>query len=95
MALHASIIVPGHGEVEFDNSYMQLEHDCLASLMAQADVAATHDDISDQFKKTLDLSAFKAKIVGNDPARDWTWRNFFIGPAAERAFDIARGGAGG
>jgi cyclase len=95
MAMHASVIVPGHGEVEFDNAYMQLEHDCLASLMAQADVAATHDDISDQFKKTLDLSAFKAKIVGNDPARDWAWRNFFIGPAAERAFDIARGGVGG
>jgi cyclase len=95
MAMHASIIVPGHGEVEFDNDYMQLEHDLLSSLMAQADVAATHDDTSDQFKKTLDLSAFKAKIVGNDPDRDWAWRNFFIGEAADRAFDIARGGIGG
>ena len=95
MEMHASIIVPGHGEVEFDNNYMQLEHDLLNSLMAQAYVAATHDDISDQFKKTLDLSAFKAKIVGNDPDRDWAWRNFFIGVAADRAFDIARGAVGG
>jgi cyclase len=95
MAMHASVIVPGHGEVEFDNSYMQLEHDLLVSLMAQADVAATRNDIADQFKKTLDLSAFKAKIVGDDPALDWTWRNFFIGPAADRAFDIARGAVGG
>ncbi len=95
MALHASIIVPGHGEVEFDNSYMQLEHDLLGSLMAQAYLAATHDDISGQFKKTLDLSAFKTKIVGNDPDRDWAWRNFFIDLAADRAFDIARGAIGG
>jgi cyclase len=95
MAIHASVIVPGHGEVEFDNDYMQLEHDLLSSLMAQAYVAATHDDISEQFKKTLDLSAFKAKIVGDDPDRDWAWRNFFIEPAADRAFDIARGGVGG
>ena len=95
MALHASVIVPGHGEVEFDNAYMQLEHDCLASLMAQADVAASRNDISDQFQKTLDLSPFKAQIVGSDPDRDWAWRNFFIGPAAERAFDIARGAVGG
>ncbi len=95
MAMHASVIVPGHGEIEFDNSYMQLEHDLLSSLMAQADVAAIRDDTSEQFKKTLDLSAFKAKIVGNDPDRDWAWRNFFIGPAADRAFDIARGAVGG
>jgi len=95
MAIHASVIVPGHGEIEFDNSYMQLEHDLLSSLMAQADVAVIRDDTSEQFKKTLDLSAFKAKIVGNDPDRDWAWRNFFIGPAADRAFDIARGGVGG
>ena len=27
MAMHASVIVPGHGEVEFDNDYMQLKHD--------------------------------------------------------------------
>jgi len=95
MVMHASVIVPGHGEVEFDNGYMQFEHDLLSSLMAQADVAAIRDDTSEQFKKTLDLSAFKAKIVGNDPDRDWAWRNFFIGPAADRAFDIARGAVGG
>jgi cyclase len=95
MAMHASVIVPGHGEVEFDNGYMQLEHDLLKSLMAQAYVAATRNDISEQFKKTLDLSSFKAKIVGDDPDKDWTWRNFFIGPAADRAFDIARGAVGG
>jgi hypothetical protein len=63
--------------------------------MAQAYVAATHDDISEQFRKALDLSAFKAKIVGNDPDRDWAWRNLFIGEAADRAFDIARGAVGG
>jgi hypothetical protein len=63
--------------------------------MAQAYVAAARDDTSEQFKKTLDLSAFKAKIVGDDPDRDWTWRNFFIGLAADRAFDIARGSVGG
>jgi cyclase len=95
MAMHASVIVPGHGEVEFDNGYMQIEHDLLNSLMTQADVAATRDDISEQFKKTLDLSSFKAKIVGNDPDLDWAWRNLFIGEAADRAFDIARGAVGG
>ena len=95
MAMHASVIVPGHGEVEFDNGYMQLEHDLLSSLMAQADVAAARDDTSEQFKKTLDLSSFKAKIVGDDPDKDWAWRNFFIGVAADRAFDIARGAVGG
>jgi hypothetical protein len=75
--------------------YMQLERDLLSSLMAQADVAVARGDTSEQFKKTLDLSSFKARIVGDDPDKDWAWRNFFIEVAAERAFDIARGAVGG
>jgi glyoxylase-like metal-dependent hydrolase (beta-lactamase superfamily II) len=92
MAMHAKVIIPGHGEVQFDNSYMQLEHDLLQSLMKQADRAAGQSLSVDDFKKTVDLRAYENKFVGNDPDRKWGWDNYFFDQAVTRAFDIARGG---
>jgi len=91
MAMHAKTIIPGHGEVQFDNTYMQLEHDLLQSLMMQAKRAVTHDRTAEQFEKTLDLHEFEKKFVGGDPEKKWGWDNYFYGPAVSRAFDIARG----
>jgi glyoxylase-like metal-dependent hydrolase (beta-lactamase superfamily II) len=91
MAMHARVIIPGHGEVQFDNAYMQLEHDLLQSLMQQADRAAGQSLSVDEFKKTVDLHAFEDKLVGNDPERKWGWDNYFYDQAVTRAFDIARG----
>jgi glyoxylase-like metal-dependent hydrolase (beta-lactamase superfamily II) len=91
MAMHAKMIVPGHGEVQFDNTYMQLEHDLLQSLMTQAYQAATQDETVEEFKKTVDLKDFQKKFVGNDPDKKWGWDNYFYDPAVTRAFDVARG----
>ena len=91
MAMHARVIVPGHGEVQFDNAYMQLQHDLLQSLMEQANRAAAQSLSVDQFKKTVDLRAFESKFVGNDPDKKWAWDNYFYDTAVTRAFDIARG----
>lgn len=91
MAMHAKIIIPGHGETQFDNAYMQLEHDLLQSLMTQAYSAAANGQSADQFKKTVDLRDFEKKLVGGDPEKKWGWDNYFFGPAVSRAFDIAQG----
>jgi glyoxylase-like metal-dependent hydrolase (beta-lactamase superfamily II) len=91
MAMRAKVIIPGHGEVQFDNAYMQLEHDLLQSLMKQAYRAASEYLTVDQFKKTVDLRDYEKKFVGNDPDRKWGWDNYFYDQAVTRAFDIARG----
>jgi glyoxylase-like metal-dependent hydrolase (beta-lactamase superfamily II) len=91
IAMHAKVIVPGHGEVQFDNAYMQLEHDLLQSLMQQAYRAAGQSLSVDEFKKTVDLQAYENKFVGNDPDRKWGWDNYFFDQAVTRSFDIARG----
>ena len=77
--------------VQFDNAYMQLEHDLLRSLMKQAYRAASEYLTVDQFKKTVDLRDYEKKFVGNDPDRKWGWDNYFYDQAVTRAFDIARG----
>jgi hypothetical protein len=85
------VVIPGHGEVQFDNAYMQLQHDLLQSLMTQAYRAVAAGQTVDQFKKSVDLSDFEKKFVGDDPGRKWAWDNYFYDPAVTRAFDIARG----
>ncbi len=94
LALNATAIVPGHGDVEFTGDYMQLERDLFASLMEQAIAAANARQSLDDFKKSLDLAPFEAKIVHGDPELKWGWDNYFYGKTAAlaaRAYRIARG----
>ncbi len=91
IALDADVVVPGHGEVEFDNSYMKLLRDLDRSLLDQAAKAVAQHHSAEQFKKELDLSAFKAAMVGDDPEKQWGWDNYFLDGAAERAWGIAHG----
>jgi cyclase len=90
MAMHAKTIIPGHGEVQFDNSYLQLEHDLLQSLMKQARQAVASGATVDEFKKTVDLSDFEKKLVGDDSDSKWAWDNYFYGPAVPHAYEIAK-----
>jgi glyoxylase-like metal-dependent hydrolase (beta-lactamase superfamily II) len=91
MAMHATAIVPGHGEVEFDNSYMQTLRDLNQSIMDQAIAAVAKHHSVEEFKKELDISAFHDKMVGDDAEKQWGWDNYFIDGAAERAWAIAHG----
>jgi glyoxylase-like metal-dependent hydrolase (beta-lactamase superfamily II) len=87
----ADAIVPGHGEVEFDKSYIRQLRALNASLMDQAERAVLKHHSVEEFKKELDLSSFKAAMVGDDPEKQWGWDNYFLDGAAERAWAIAHG----
>jgi cyclase len=94
LTFDASAIVPGHGEVQFSNEYMMLQRDLLQSLMAQAVAAVSHGATLDEFKKSLDLSGFEAKLVHGDPELKWGWDNYFVGKTnalAGRAYQTASG----
>jgi glyoxylase-like metal-dependent hydrolase (beta-lactamase superfamily II) len=91
LAMDADIIVPGHGEVEFDKSYVRLLRDLDRSLMDQAEAAVRAHRSAEEFKKSLDLSRFHATMVGDDPEKQWGWDNYFLDGAAERAWAIAHG----
>jgi hypothetical protein len=38
----------------------------------------------------VDLSQFAAELAGNDPARQWAFKNYFLIPAIPHAFDELR-----
>jgi cyclase len=90
-AFDTAAIVPGHGEVEFDKSYLRQLRALNASLMAQAEAAVRKHHSAEEFAKELDLSAFKAAMVGDDPEKQWGWDNYFIDGAPAQAWAIAHG----
>lgn len=94
IAFDATAIVPGHGEVMYNTSYLTEQRDLFRSLMAQAVGAVRAGLTLDAFKKQLDLSAFETRFVHNDPELKWAWDNYFIGRGnalAAQAYGRARG----
>ena len=94
IAFNASAIVPGHGPVEFTQEYMAQERDLFKALMDQAVTAVIQGHSFEEFRKSLDLSAFEAKYVHGDPELQWGWDNYFNnknGALAARAYRTAFG----
>jgi cyclase len=94
LSFKAFAIVPGHGPVEFDHDYILQERELFKALMEEAVAAVNQGRSLDEFKKTLDLSAFEAKFVHGDPELQWGWNNYFNnenGALAARAYRTAFG----
>ena len=67
----ASTIVPGHGPVMHDNTYVDLVKALLDSAVTQMDrvLRATGPAMSrtlDDYKSQIDLSSFRARFAKND-----------------------------
>jgi cyclase len=85
-ALGAKVIVPGHGPVEHDNSYIDLVSAALQSVTSQVQQAVKKGLSLEDTRKQVDLSAFERKFAGDDSDRQIAFRLGFVEPAVERAF---------
>jgi cyclase len=86
-ALGATTIIPGHGPVEHDNSYLELVLSALQSVLSQVQTAvAKHLSLEDT-RKQVDISAFQKKFCGDDHDREIAFRMGFKDQAIERAYD--------
>ena len=68
VALDPKTIVPGHGDVMNDTSYVLLLRDYLRSVVAQVteQIRKKREVELDAVKKAVDVQAFKEKILGDD-----------------------------
>jgi cyclase len=86
-ALGATTIVPGHGPVENDNSYIDLVSAALQSVLTQVQAAvAKHLSLEDT-RKQVDISGFQKQFCGNDHDREIAFRTGFTEQAIERAYE--------
>lgn len=91
IAYGAVAVVPGHGDVQFSNDYLRLQQALVRALLKQAADAVANRRSVEQFTAEIDLEEFREKIAGDDPDRNWAWKNYFLGPALPVAFALEAG----
>jgi glyoxylase-like metal-dependent hydrolase (beta-lactamase superfamily II) len=89
-ARHATIIVPGHGDVQHDYSFLDLTRELLVFTRDKARGPALKGQSLEQFRKDADFSAFIERFTGGDTLRKAAFENFYVQPALQRAYDEAK-----
>ncbi len=86
LALQPSTIVPGHGPVLRDDSYVKLMVRLFASIKQQVDAAVARGEKLDQARKSVNLDEFQNAFAGNSRMRKLIFRNYVLGAGVEAAF---------
>lgn len=88
-ALNAKTIVPGHGPVMRDDSYLRQMEDLFASVTRQTRAAVARGETLEQAQASVDLEEFRKKFAGDSKLRSSVFANYVAGPAVAAAFQEA------
>lgn len=93
IALHAKTIVPGHGPVLHDDSYLKTLSEMFASITRQVKEAVARGDTLEQVRKSVNLSDFKQRLAGESVVKNLLFNNYVAGPSVGAAYVEAGGTA--
>ncbi len=85
-ALHPITIVPGHGPVLRDTSYLKTLAAMFASISEQARAAVSRGETLEQARKSVNLAEFQKQLAGDSPVRKLLFSNYVAYPAVGAAF---------
>lgn len=88
-ALHAAVIVPGHGDVQHDYAYIDMVRELLVFTREQARAAVLGGVPLDSVRKRIDFEPFITRFSGDDAVRTEAFRSFYPYPAVQRAYEEA------
>jgi cyclase len=86
LALQPSTIVPGHGPVLRDASYVRLMIRLFASIKTQVEAAVARGETLDQTRTSVNLDEFEKAFAADSRMRKLIFRNYVAGAAVEAAF---------
>lgn len=86
IALRPSVIVPGHGPVMRDDSYVRTLADMFASIAKQTEAAVARGETLEQARKSVNLEEFRKRLVGESQVRRVAFSMYVAGPAVAAAF---------
>jgi glyoxylase-like metal-dependent hydrolase (beta-lactamase superfamily II) len=89
-AMNPSVIVPGHGPVQRDPSYVLLLRELFSSVRDQVALAVRHGASLDDTRRAVKLDAFVTRFAGDNVDRAGLFQIGFVRPGVKRAFDEAR-----
>jgi len=82
----AQIIVPGHGAVQFDGSYLESVRALIEATTARVKTAKENGASLSDLGRVVDLSDFREKFAGEDAERLWAWQSYFSAPGLKSAW---------
>lgn len=93
-ALNAKVLVPSHGPVMRDYSYLDSMIGLLASIKQQAEAAAKRGENVEKMSKSVDLERFRKTFAGDSQHRSLIFKNYVTIPAVAAAHrQLAAAGA--
>lgn len=90
LALHAKIIIPGHGPVMRDDSYARLMIRLLNSIKQQVEAAVARGETLDQTRKSVNLEEFRQAFAGDSQHKSFVFLNYVTLPAITAAYRQAQ-----
>ncbi|MEP6689598.1 MAG: MBL fold metallo-hydrolase [Gemmatimonadaceae bacterium] len=89
-ALKASTIVPGHGDVQHEYTYVELTRELLVFTREKARAAVLKGQTLEQLDKETDFSDFIKRFGGSDLVRNDAFNSFYAHVGLQRAYDEAK-----
>ena len=86
IALKPAIIVPGHGPVMRDTSYVRMVADLFTSVTSQVRAAAASGQPLEAVRKSVDLGKFRDAFAGDSQLKRFLFGNYVTGPAVASAY---------
>jgi len=83
--LHASILVPGHGPVLRDDTYVKTLEEMFTSIAAQAQEAVKSGATGDAARRKIDLQPYRQSLAGDSPVRRGLFQMYVAQPAVAAA----------
>lgn len=90
LALHAKIIIPGHGQVMRDDSYVRLMIRLLSSIKQQVEAAVARGETLDQARKSVKLEEFRQAFADDSQHKSFVFLNYVTLPAIAAAYRQAQ-----
>jgi cyclase len=85
-ALQPAIIVPGHGPIMRDDSYLRLMGEMFASLAGQVDAARSRGETLEATRRSVRLDEWRTKFAGGSQLRAFLFDYYVTGPAVAAAY---------
>ena len=89
VALNPRLIVPGHGPVMRDLKYVHSVHDWLDRINREVSQAVARHDSAGTVLKSVTLDDVRRSVTGDGKWMNFLWRQFFVGPAVQAAYEEA------
>lgn len=91
LELKPAIIIPGHGPVQRDDSYIRTLMEMFQTLFAEVKAGVAKGESEADIRKHVTLEEFRKRIAGDDGVRDQGFRGAFLRPGIDRAYQEATG----